>query len=211
MDISPDLDSMSAQDLYALAEQKEREEALAKKEEHKERLKELRQKRRQLIREYEKNLANVEAEIEQLSFRKSKRSKQSVNDSTTVTQTIIQIISENGRALSTQEIRDLAQEAGLETHNISQTLSYLKRQGRLDSPSRGIYSLPQTKDLPDYGEDTEELDPVADLSEEEGEEKGDDIAEVVESAPKAKKPRKTPAAEKKAPAKRSTRKKKAGT
>jgi DNA replicative helicase MCM subunit Mcm2 (Cdc46/Mcm family) len=44
--------------------------------------------------------------------------------------------------MTTAEIKTEADKAGLDTKNISQTLAYLKRQGRLVSPRRGVYQRP---------------------------------------------------------------------
>ena len=40
------------------------------------------------------------------------------------------------------EIREKAEEAGVDTGNLLQTLAYLKRLGRLASPRRGVYTAP---------------------------------------------------------------------
>ena len=40
------------------------------------------------------------------------------------------------------EIREKTEAAGVDIRNLSQTLAYLKRRGRLDSPRRGVYTVP---------------------------------------------------------------------
>ncbi len=135
------INDLSAAELYELARRREMEERQREMEANKEKLKELRAKRRKLISEHKKAIAQLDAEIARLSGRApSKRGR--TNASTGISELVIDIIGSKGKA-STSDIRAALAERGVTASNLPQTLSYLKRKGRIVSPERTIYQLAQ--------------------------------------------------------------------
>jgi len=127
---------LSADELYALAEKKQQEEAEAEREATRSMIEELRNKRRELVAKQRKELAAIDAKIRKLGGRtKAKsRSKGSVSSE------VVAIIEAAGK-ISTKDIKAKLEAKGISTGNLSQTLAYLKRTGRLASPSRSMYTL----------------------------------------------------------------------
>jgi hypothetical protein len=56
-----------------------------------------------------------------------------------VTERVMQIVVNAGE-ISTKDIKAELENEGLNVSNLSQTLAYLKRQGRVASPARSIYT-----------------------------------------------------------------------
>lgn len=127
---------LSADELYALAEKKQQEEAEAEREAMRSKIEALRNKRRELVAKQRKQLAAIDAEIRKLGGRtKAKgRGKGSVSNQ------VIAIVEAAGE-ISTKEIKEKLEAKGVTAGNLSQTLAYLKRTGRLASPSRSMYTL----------------------------------------------------------------------
>lgn len=143
---SVSLEHMSAEELYQLALQRKREEDARRKQEWREELRNLKAEKKVLEVRQQQELMALEREIEALGGRRiAKRFSSAAPDDDTATETIpvtlalYEIVAAGGGEMATTEIRERAEAMGLDTHNISQTLAYLKRQGRLDSPRRGVY------------------------------------------------------------------------
>ena len=135
------LNELSSAELYEMARRREKEERQRLMEANKEKLKELRAQRRKLISEHKKALAKLDAEIARLSGRAPAARNRS-NATTGISEIVIEIIGSQGKA-STGDIRAALAERGVSASNLPQTLSYLKRKGRIVSPERTIYQLPQ--------------------------------------------------------------------
>ncbi|MCG5512268.1 hypothetical protein [Ectothiorhodospira shaposhnikovii] len=129
---------MSAQELYALARKREEQEAAAKEEAVREQRQALREQRRELVRRHRKELAALDREISKLGGKVSAGRASRTVDDAGPSQVICEIVASEPE-MSIGEIRERAAAAGLNVKNISQTLGYLKKQGRLDSPRRGVY------------------------------------------------------------------------
>lgn len=127
---------LSADELYALAEKKKQEEAEAQREAMRSEIEALRNTRRELAAKQRKELAAIDAKIRKLGGRaKGKgRSKGSVSNE------VIAIVEAAG-TISTKDIKEKLAAKGIAVGNLSQTLAYLKRTGRLASPSRSMYTL----------------------------------------------------------------------
>lgn len=133
------IEKMSAEELFALAAQRAEEEAQAAREEVKEQITELRNKKKELQKQFKKELAAVDAEIRKLSGRGGKGGGRS-GRAGAVTDVIVQLIGDAGQ-ISTKDIKAALEAQGVVAGNLNQTLAYLKRQGRISSPSRSIYQL----------------------------------------------------------------------
>lgn len=127
---------LSADELYALAEKKKQEEAEAEREALRAKVDELRNKRRELVAKQRKELAKIDAEIRKLGGRTKGKGKSKGS----ISSEVIAIIEAAGE-ISTKELKNKLEEKGVAVGNLSQTLAYLKRTGRLASPSRSIYTL----------------------------------------------------------------------
>jgi hypothetical protein len=126
---------LSSDELYALAQERKLEEELMQKEAIKEQIDELKAQRRELAAKHKKELAAVDAEIRRLGGRTRSRQRSGVN----VAETVLQIVQSAGE-ISTKDIKVELDKQGVAASNLSQTLAYLKRQGRVVSPARSMYS-----------------------------------------------------------------------
>ena len=132
------VESMSAEELYALAQQREQEEQQAQQAALREQIDALRAERRELVAKQKKALAAIDSKIRKLGGRAG-RSSGRRRSGGNVTDQILEILGK-GKA-STQEIRDALESQGVTAGNLSQTLAYLKRTGRVTSPARAVYAL----------------------------------------------------------------------
>ena len=133
------VNELSSAELYELAKRREEEERRQQLEANKERLKELRAQRRSMLARHKRELAEIDNEIARLSGKSPKKSR---SPRGSVTETVLELISQAG-TITTTEIRKALSEKGLSTDNLPQTLAYLKRQGRITSPSRATYQIAQ--------------------------------------------------------------------
>lgn len=129
---------LSAEELYALARQREKEEAERQKEERRKKREQLMEERKKMLARHRKELAELERQIRELGGRVGRAGGARRAGGGSVSQQLVEIIGSKPE-MDTKEIKERAEQAGLDTRNISQTLAYLKRQGRLTSPRRGVY------------------------------------------------------------------------
>jgi hypothetical protein len=135
--MSKALDEMSSSELFELAQRRKQEEKVRLREAHKEQVEELRAKRRELTARYKKDLAAIDVEIKALTGGgRAPRARGKVN----VSQKVLDIIGAKGKA-STADIKQGLEAAGIAIGNLSQTLAYLKRMGRVASAGRAQYTL----------------------------------------------------------------------
>lgn len=134
---------LSAEELYALARQREKEEAERKDAERRQKREKLMEKRKEMVARHRKELADLERKIRELGGRVGRtgsaggrRGRRAGGAS--INQKLCEIVGTQSE-MAIQDIKAQAEKAGLDTKNISQTLAYLKRQGRLTSPRRGVY------------------------------------------------------------------------
>ncbi len=135
------IEDLSADELYELARQREREELEAEREANRARLDELREHRRELIAQHRKELAAVDREIRQLGGRTRSRGGAGGGEGK-ISERVLSLIEASGR-ISTKDLKASLDASGVETKNLNQMLAYLKRNGRVVSPSRGVYALPK--------------------------------------------------------------------
>ncbi len=139
-----DIAELSAEELYALARQREKEEAERQEKELVKKREELRAKRKDLVAKQRKELAALDREIRKLGGtvrRPGPARTRRRAGAPAITDQLCAIVATQPE-MAIREIREKAEEAGVDTRNLSQTLAYLKRQGRLDSPRRGVYTSP---------------------------------------------------------------------
>jgi hypothetical protein len=131
------VEAMSSEELFALAEARAEEELERQREEARLVLEELRGKRREMVAQHRKELAAVDREIRKLTGKNKARSGR--RGGVNVTETVMQIVTSAGE-ISTKDIKAALESEGLNVSNLSQTLAYLKRQGKVSSPARSIYT-----------------------------------------------------------------------
>ncbi|EHQ52860.1 hypothetical protein ECTPHS_09218 [Ectothiorhodospira sp. PHS-1] len=140
------LDSMSAEELYVLARQREEQEKEREAKARREQLEALQVRRKEVVARQAAELAAIDKEIKALGGRTASRRKASAkggagagNGNANLSRMVVEIINEQGE-MSTKELKSRLASQGVETRNISQTLAYLKRNGRLRNTGRGIYA-----------------------------------------------------------------------
>ncbi len=129
------IEELSSDELYALAMERQQQEEDMKREALKEELAALRAERRELVAAQKKVLAEVDAKIRKLGGKARARGRSAVN----VTDAVLAIVQAAGE-ISTSDIKAQLDAQGVIASNLSQTLAYLKRQGRVASPSRSVYT-----------------------------------------------------------------------
>jgi hypothetical protein len=132
--------SLSAEELYELARQREREEQEAQREAQREQIEELRERRRELIAQHRKDLAAVDKEIRQFGGRTRGGRAQGGGRGGKISDRVVDTIASVGK-ISTRDLKASLDENGIETKNLNQMLAYLKRSGRVVSTGRGMYAV----------------------------------------------------------------------
>jgi len=133
------VEQMSSDELFALAKNREAQERENEREANRAQIDALRQKRRDLVTKQRKELAAIDSKIRKLGGKTSTASR-SGSRSSNVSKEVLTIL-KNKKQLSTKEIQAQLNKNGIEANNLSQTLAYLKRMGKISSPSRAIYTI----------------------------------------------------------------------
>lgn len=131
------VEEMSADELYNLAKRRESEEEARQREALRAELEALRAKRRDLVAKQKKELAAVDKEIRKLQRKSRARGGRGGGQ---LSKKVEEILGQSGKA-STKELRARLEAEGFDTANLGQTLAYLKRNGRVKSPQRAVYTL----------------------------------------------------------------------
>lgn len=129
------IDDLSAEQLYELAKAKEIKERELLKEAQRAQLEELKAEKKTIEARHRKELAEINAKIRKLGGRGTSRS-----GGGGVSAGVLEILADK-KQHSTKEIKDQLQKRGVIANNLAQTLAYLKRQGKVDSPERSIYKI----------------------------------------------------------------------
>ena len=132
------LSGLSSDELYELAREREEQEAAEAKEVAREQIKALRAKRREAVARHRKELAAIDAEIREMGGRTG-GGRRGGGNGVSVTEHVLEIVG-SVKKISTKEIKAELENRGIVANNLAQTLAYLKRQGKVNSPSRSIYS-----------------------------------------------------------------------
>lgn len=130
------IDQMTSEELFELAKSRQAEESEKEKEAAREQLEALREQRRALIAQQKKELAAIDAEIKKLGGKTRGRAQGSRGSS--ITDQVMSIVADG--EISTKDIKNKLAADGIEAKNLSQTLAYLKRQGKITSPGRSMYA-----------------------------------------------------------------------
>jgi hypothetical protein len=131
-----DFNNMTADELYALAKQKEADEKKWIAEENKQKISDLREERKQLLLRHKKEVNEVNARIKALGGRVPVSSAASKGGAG-ATAAIVELL-EAGE-LDKKAIREKLDAIGVSVGNLGQTLAYLKKNGKVASVARGVY------------------------------------------------------------------------
>ena len=134
--------TMSSAALYKLAQKREQEERATHLEAAKGKIDALKAKRRELVAKQKKELAKVDAEIRKLGGKAPSASKRKKRSGGSVSAAVLAAIAAGGE-ISTQDLKAALDAKGVTAGNLGQTLAYLKRQGKISSPSRAVYTISQ--------------------------------------------------------------------
>ncbi len=132
-----DFNNMTADDLYKLAKQREVDERKWIAEENKQKIAELREERKQLQARHKKEINEVNSRIRALGGKVAGTSTTG-KGRTGISAAIVELLDEVGE-LDTTAIREKLDSIGVSVGNLGQTLAYLKKNGKVDSVSRGVY------------------------------------------------------------------------
>lgn len=130
------LENLSSDELYQIARQREEEERLQEEEARREQIKALREERRALVARHRSELAALDRQIRALGGRAAAGR---ARGGTNLSQVVLDAVASAGE-ISTADLREQLQGRGANVKNLSQTLAYLKRTGRLKSRGRGVYA-----------------------------------------------------------------------
>ncbi len=138
------IETMSSEELFELAESRRIEEEKDARQTLKSELEELRKERRELINQHKKTLSQMEDRIEKirasLSSTPSASSRLSRSSGTNISAVVLSTL-ETHKKMSTKELQAELNSNGVVAANLSQTLAYLKRQGKITSPERATYAI----------------------------------------------------------------------
>lgn len=132
------LDQMSSEELYELAKLRELQEQERQRDAMRQELDALRDEKREMMARHRKELAGIDSKIRKLSGKAPARTR-SKSAGNSVSDQVLNIVSTAG-SISTQEIKAKLDEQGITANNLAQTLAYLKRQGKVASPARSVYT-----------------------------------------------------------------------
>jgi hypothetical protein len=136
------VNELSADELFQLAEARKQEEEQTKRDVLKNQLSALRQEKRALVMEQRKALTSIDNKIKKLRRLMSpgKSASGGGRNASNVSAAVLNILGK-GKQMGTKEIQAALTKQGIVANNLSQTLSYLKRQGKITSPQRSIYAI----------------------------------------------------------------------
>ncbi len=133
------VDEMTAQELYELAKAKEAEEQERQREAMRAELEKAKAERKALLARHRKELAAIDAKIRELGGRVRSAGGKSGGRGR-ISNTVLEILSDKKEHSTTDLKAELARR-GVVANNLNQTLAYLKRQGKIQSPKRSTYVI----------------------------------------------------------------------
>ena len=122
-----------------MAKAREAEERERERESMRAEIDQLKAERKAIAARHRKELAAIDAKIRKMGGRVGARGARSSNGSN-ISASVIEILSDK-KQHSTKDIQAELSERGIVAKNLAQTLAYLKRQGKVKSPKRSIYSV----------------------------------------------------------------------
>ena len=133
------IEELSAEELYGLAKAREAEEREREREAMRAEVDKLKAERKTILSRHRKELAAIDAKIRSMGGRTTARGARGSNGSN-ISSSVIEILSDK-KQHSTKQIQAELDQRGIVAKNLAQTLAYLKRQGKVKSPKRSIYSI----------------------------------------------------------------------
>ncbi|MFN2348645.1 MAG: hypothetical protein ABR558_03585 [Thioalkalivibrio sp.] len=133
------LEELSSEELYQIARQREEQEREHEEEARRAQVQALREERRALVARQRAELAALDRQIRSLGGRAAGAGR-GARRGGNLSQVVLDAVAKAGE-ISTTELREQMQASGSNVKNLSQTLAYLKRTGRLKSKGRGIYAV----------------------------------------------------------------------
>ncbi len=131
-----DMNNMTSEELFELAKTRALQEKDALREQNRERIQELRTKRKTLTAEYKKEMMTIEREIANLSGKDTP----AVRRRTGMAQMLLDVLAQTS-PMDGSELRIKLNDAGIDATYLSQHLAQLKRKGKITSPKRGVYAI----------------------------------------------------------------------
>jgi len=130
-------DKFSSEELFALAKERARQEKRALREASKAEILELRKQRKKLVVQTKKALAEIDARI--VAMGGAVRNVATTNRRG-VSETILELVGQAGE-ITRKDLKEQMKARGFNTTHLSQNLAYLKRNGRVKSPKRSVYTV----------------------------------------------------------------------
>ncbi|ACL71599.1 hypothetical protein [Thioalkalivibrio sulfidiphilus] len=132
------LEELSSEELYQIAREREEQERMQEEESRREQVQALREERRALVARHRSELAALDRQIRALGGRAA--GGRGGRSGGNLSQVVLNAVAEAGQ-ISTSDLRAQLEAAGANVKNLSQTLAYLKRTGRLKTKGRGVYAV----------------------------------------------------------------------
>ena len=132
-----DFQNMTADEIFALAEQKQAEERKWIEAENKAKIADLREERKQLLLQHKKEINEVNAEITALGGKVAGAT--TTGQGRTGASAAIMGLLEEVEHMDTKAIKEKLEALGVSIGNLGQSLAYLKGKGRISSVERGVY------------------------------------------------------------------------
>ncbi len=129
------LEELSAEELYELAKKREAEERERQRETVRAEVDKLKAERKAMLARHRKEIAEIDARIRKLTGRGARSGRGSG-----ISASVLEILSDK-KQHSTRDIKAALAKRGVVASNLAQTLAYLKRQGKVKSPKRSVYTI----------------------------------------------------------------------
>lgn len=136
------LSELSSAELFELANQRKKNEELAKTAHIREERSQLKADKASLVAEHKKALSAIDRQINNLQKKLGQPGNSSGESKRGMSTSVLDFIGSQDQA-SVSDIKQYLSEQGLNADNVGQQLAYLKRHGRVLIVSRGVYSLPE--------------------------------------------------------------------
>lgn len=134
-----DISSLTSEELFELAKQRELQEWEQEKEALRAQLAELRAERKKMLSRHKRELADIDAQIRAAGGRPRGGAGGKKGAQTGISNAVMDVLA-GVRKADTKAIREQLEAQGINTANLGQTLAYLKRTGRVKSVGRGVYA-----------------------------------------------------------------------
>lgn len=134
-----DINSLTSDELFELAKQREQEEWEQEKATMRAHLAELRAERKKMVARHKRELAEIDAQITAAGGRTRGGAGGKKGAQTGISGAVMDVLTGVKKA-DTKMIREQLEAQGINTANLGQTLAYLKRTGRVKSAGRGVYT-----------------------------------------------------------------------